>query len=139
MTFLEDYSFWIESEEKIIQWFISNGYTVERNDKTAIHDFSFSFKGRKVNVELKTRKCLSSSYPDTLIGANKMGEAWNKFYTEGEETLFLFAFDDGLYYIAPLNYLPRKEFKLQRWDRGWIDKPKGWVYFETKDLIKIIN
>jgi hypothetical protein len=89
-----------------------------------------------VSIELKTRRCESTAYEDTLIWSNKLGEAWNRFYKNWEETLFFFQFIDWLFYINALDYLPKREYKLQRWDRG-IDSKKGWIYFNLKDLIKI--
>jgi len=136
-NFLNDYNFWIEWENKILQYFIDIGYKVQRNGITEIHDFIITNKSDiPIHIELKTRRCTVSQYEDTLIGANKLWEARNKYYSSWEETLFLFQYEDWLYYINPLEFLPRKEYVLQRWDR-WIDKKKGWIYFKTSDLKKI--
>jgi len=135
--FLKDYNFWIEGEEKILEYLIKLWYKVHRTESTDVHDFIITNKENiPIHIELKTRRCTSSLYEDTLIGANKLWEARNKYYTSWEETLFLFLYEDWLFYIKPLEYLPRKEYVLQRWDR-WIDKKKGWIYFKTSDLINI--
>ncbi len=135
---LADLEFWKENENVVEQWFKENGYQiVPSGSDTSIFDFHIELSWRKVNLELKTRRCAKDQYEDTLIGANKLWEAWHKFYANGEETLFLFSYTDGLYYLNPLEAIPRRSYTLQRWDRGGIDKPKGWVYYNTKDLKKI--
>lgn len=135
---MEDLSFWKESEKLIIKAFEEMWYKVDINWATSIHDFKFMKKGVITNVELKTRRCSKEQYPDTLIWANKLWEAWNKFYTNWEETIFLFKYTDWLYHINPFDFVPRREHKLQRRDRG-IDKKKWWLYYETEDLKEIIT
>lgn len=136
MGILEDLKFGEESEKKISDYLISIGYEVFSTKTTDIHDFVVSKNWKTVSIELKTRRCESTAYEDTLIWSNKLGEAWNRFYKNWEETLFFFQFIDWLFYINALDYLPKREYKLQRWDRG-IDSKKGWIYFNLKDLIKI--
>lgn len=135
--FTKDYILWIDNEDKVIKYLESVGYNIQRNGDTDIHDFIIlNSKGKPVNVELKTRRCTKDKYEDTLIWANKLAEAWKKYYSEGEETLFFFSYTDWLFLINPLEYIPRRDYKLQRWDR-WIDNPKGWLYYDTKDLKKV--
>lgn len=136
--FMEDYNFGVESEVKIIEYLEWLWYKVEApTTTTSIHDFIiYTEKWNKVNIELKTRRCNKDAYEDTLIWANKLWEAWNKYYKSWEETLFFFAYEDWLYYLNPFDITPRREFKLQRWDRG-IDSKKGWLYYNTDSLIKI--
>ena len=137
-NFKNDYNFWIENEDRVIKYLKSQWYKIEKqNDSTSIHDFTITFQGKPVNIELKTRRCNKESYVDTIIWANKLACAWEKFYSKGEETLFFFSYEDWLYFINPFDYLPRREFKLQRYDRK-IDSPKWWIYFKTKNLKKII-
>lgn len=137
MSFKKDYDFGTWNEIKILEYLKGRGYIIEaKDDKMSILDFVMSAEGKKVNIELKSRRCDKDTYPDTLIGANKLAEAYNKFYKNWEETLFFFSYKDWLYYINPLNYIPRREYKLQRWDR-WIDKPKWWLYYLTNNLEKI--
>lgn len=137
MGFKKDYNFGVENEEKVIAYLKSAWYTVEESkDDMSIHDFKITHNWNKVNIELKTRRCNKDTYEDTLIGANKLGEAWNKFYSKGQETLFFFSYEDWLYYINPFDYIPKREYKLQRWDR-WIDSAKWWLYYKTEDLKKI--
>lgn len=136
--FLKDYNFWIEWEEKILRYLQKEWYKVHKTENVAIHDFVVTNEQNiPIHIELKTRRCTASQYEDTLIGANKLGEARNKYYLNWEETLFFFLYEDWLYYIKPLEILPRKEYILQRWDRGNTDKKKGWIYYRSSDLIKI--
>ncbi len=137
MNFKEDYKFWTENEIKILEYLKSRGYKIEaKEDKMSVLDFVMDKDGKNVNIELKTRRCNRDTYKDTLIWANKLAEAYNKFYKNWEETLFFFSYKDWLFYINPFDSIPRREFKLQRWDR-WIDKPKWWLYFNTLNLKKI--
>lgn len=137
LKLLADLKFGEESEDDVKSLLEKQGYTVEKTSKTSITDFFLTKKvGRKeirYHAELKTRKCERSLYPDTMIGANKLGEAWNLFYREWVETLFLFKFTDWLYSYNPLQ-IYRTEFKAWRWDRGSIDWKKGWIYINNKDL-----
>ena len=135
---LEDLEFWKESEIKTKNIFKEMWYEVEETEQLAIHDFVFKKNWVRLNVELKTRRCKKNTYDDTLIGANKMWEAWNKFYSKWEETIFLFQYEDWLFFINPFDHTPRREYMLQRWDRG-IDKKKGWIYFKCDDLIEVIT
>lgn len=135
--FKEDYNFWIESEKKIVEYLNSIWFEITiPNSPTSILDFYITHNWIKVNIELKTRRCNKDDYKDTLIWANKLWEARNKFYKLWEETLFFFAYEDWLYYINPLDNIGRREYKLQRWDRG-IDSKKWWLYYNVEDLIKI--
>ncbi len=137
MGFKTDYEFGVENEWRVIEYLESNWYVIHREwNPTSILDFKITHDWRNVNIELKTRRCTKDAYEDTLIGANKLGEAWNKFYSKWEETLFFFSYTDWLFYINPFDYTPRRSFVLQRWDR-WIDSAKGWLYYNTKDLKKI--
>ena len=136
MGILEDLKFGEESEKKISDYLVSIWYEVTSTKATDIHYFVVSKWGTNVSVELKTRRCESTAYTDTLIWSNKLAHAWDRFYKNWEETLFFFQFTDWLFYINALDYLPKREYKLQRWDRG-IDWKKGWIYFNLTDLIRI--
>lgn len=136
MWILDEIQFGEEAEKAVEQYLLSIWYEVERTPWMAIHDFVIKKDNKIVSVELKTRRCSINTYPTTLIGANKLWEAWNRYYATWEETLFFFLFDDWLYYINPLSYIPDRQFKLQRFGR-WIDKAKWWLYYNTNELIKI--
>jgi hypothetical protein len=136
MSIEKDLKFWTLNELEVKKYLESIWYNVKVTDLTNIHDFIITKNKIKVNVELKTRRCDKDKYPDTLIGANKLWLAWDLFYKNWEETIFFFKFTDWLYYINPLDYLPKREYKLQRWGRG-IDKEKWWIYYQVKNLIKV--
>lgn len=136
-NFRDDYSFWVDNEWKIVEYLRKLWYEVETNHETSIHDWKITNNWRAVHIELKSRRCARDAYKDTLIWANKLGEAWNKYYSKWEETLFFFSYTDWLFYINPLDYLPRRDYVLQRWDRWDFDKAKWWIYFDTKDLKNI--
>lgn len=135
---LADLALWESSEDLLLKWFERNWYTIRRSENpNAILDFTLEHNWKNVHLELKTRRCNKADYEDTVIWANKLAEAWSKFYSYWEETLFLFQYLDGLYYISPLDVVPRRQHTLMRWDRWWIDKPKGWIFYKTENLIKI--
>lgn len=137
-NFKEDYSFWINKEEEIVTYLESLWYSIESNWKTSVHDWRITNEWRTVHIELKSRRVECLKYDDTLIWANKLGEAWNKYYKDWEETLFFFSYTDWLYYINPLNIIPNnREYKKFRWDRWEFDKPKWWVLYNVRDLKKI--
>ncbi len=61
----------------------------------------FDYVSSKYNIEIKRRTCSYYSFFTTYIESNKLVERDNK------ETIFVFDFEDGLYYI---NYSQNKEF-----------------------------
>ena len=130
---LSDLKFGEDSEDLVLNILEERGYTVEKTSKTALTDFFITKGAKRFHAELKTRTCSRVKYEDTMIGANKLGEAWNLYYKEGIETLFLFKFTDGLYSYNPIKQY-RTEYKAWRWDRWGIDKKKGWIYVNNKDL-----
>lgn len=140
-TFIWDYTYWTKKEEIIKELLEKEWFTVELSEsKTSLHDLTFS-KGKTASFtgEIKSRRVEKNKYKDTLIGANKLAEAYAAYYKDGVEPIFFFIYTDGIYYLNPFDCLERREYKLQRWDRGWIDKKKGWLYFNTEDLINIKN
>ena len=56
----------------------------------------FDFVSDKVCVELKSRTCKHDTYPDTMIGKNKVNYATK---ATNKEFYFVFNFTDGLYYF----------------------------------------
>jgi len=98
--------------------------------------FCFDFSSDSCYVELKSRRCTSSKYPDTMIGMNKLNYASKS----RKPVYFAFGFDDGLYYwkynkedIDNGNVEVRKG---GRTDRG-MDEIKDYGYIKTKCLIKV--
>jgi len=131
---LHDLSFWEKKEETFVSILTKEWWTeIKRKGKMNVHDYiATSPKGEKFSLELKTRRCEKNQYDDALIWANKLAEAWSLYYKEWLTTLFVFQYVDWVFYINPLDYSPRREFKLQRFDRGNVDNKKGWIYFKTE-------
>ena len=136
---LNDIAFGEKAEDTVITLLREQGWTeIEKTGKMNVHDYrATNSEWTKFSLELKTRKCTKEQYEDTLIGANKMAKAYELFYKEGIETLFLFSFTNGLFYLNPFDHSPRREYKLQRFDRGGVDSKKWWLYYDTTSLKEI--
>jgi hypothetical protein len=84
----------------------------------------------KYSYELKSRTNEYNKYPTTLIGLDKIGP----------NTIFLFYFTDGLYYIEYDKQL-FDTFEIKDFVRnvryGKIDKPKKYIYIPIISLNKI--
>jgi len=137
-SFAKDFHFWLESESKVGELFEKLWRTVQPTTDTDILDFKIIDKNKnEVWLELKTRRCAINTYPDTMIGLNKLIEAYKRYNKEWLYTIFVFQFTDWLYYINPFFALPRFDYRRGRYDRGGFDQEKGWIYYQTKDLIKL--
>ena len=134
-----DLAYWEAKEDTVIEKLEKAWWTeVEKTGKMNVHDYkAIDNEWTRWSLELKTRRCEKEQYSDTLIWANKLAKAWEIYYKTGVETLFLFQYTDGLFYLNPHNHSPRREFKLQRWDRGGVDDKKGWLYYNTNNLKKL--
>ena len=128
----EDIAFGVESEKdnyEIIKEFVCCP-ELQRNKRNDI----FDFESENILVELKTRKCLSNKYKDSMVGVNKLNYAKQK----GKETYFFFSFEDGLFYWK---YNLEEESKLRfgrggRFDRGRVEQNN--YFFIPIDLLKKI-
>ena len=140
VKFKEDYKFWVDKERDIGEMLEQKGYIIwEAHKTTDIHDISFSKWKNLYSWEIKSRRNTKDQYEDTMIGANKLEEAWWRYYKEWVETIFFFIFTDWIYFLRPFECIPRIEYKAGRWDRGAIDRKKGWAYFATASLINIMD
>jgi hypothetical protein len=75
----------------------------------------FDFEADNTLVELKSRRCNSWTYPDTMIGYNKIQYAYDN---PDKNIIYCFNFQDGLYYHRfnpEINYKPKI---AGRCDRG---------------------
>ena len=128
----KDLSFGIQSESdnyEIIKGVV-NCPTLEKTKRGCI----FDFESENILVELKTRKCISTKYKDTMIGLNKLNYSKSK----GKDTYFFFKFDDGLFYWK---YNTQEEGRLRfgrggRYDRGRVEE-NNYFYIPTDLLTKI--
>jgi hypothetical protein len=93
----------------------------------------FDFECDDTLVELKGRRCKHDTYPDTMVGYNKIAYALE----HPEKTfIFCFSFQDGLYYHKfnrELDYTPRTG---GRCDRGRPEYKK-YTYIPITKLLKI--
>jgi hypothetical protein len=91
----------------------------------------YDYKDDNTYYELKTRNNCLNEYPTTMIGYDKINK--------DKETIFLFKYIDGLYYIK-YNKDNFKDYNLKlfrRTDRGCKEKLKYYIYIPIEDLIKI--
>lgn len=91
----------------------------------------YDYKDNDTYYELKTRNNCLNEYPTTMIGYDKINK--------DKETIFLFKYIDGLYYIK-YNKDTFKDYNLKlfcRNDRNCKEKLKYYMYIPIEDLIKI--
>jgi len=137
-SFTKDFAFGLEGESNVWELFENLGWKVEPTNNTDVLDFKIIDKhSNEVWIELKTRRCEINTYPDTMIGLNKLIEAYKRYNKEWLYTIFVFKFTDWLYYINPFFALPRFDYRKGRYDRGGFDSEKGWIYFKTTDLVRM--
>lgn len=84
----------------------------------------FDFQGTNTRYELKSRRCNSWTYRDTMIGLNKLDAVNGNF-------IFLFQFYDGLFYVK----YDKEQFDTFRRDRGY----KDYLFIPKERLIKILT
>jgi hypothetical protein len=94
---------------------------------------SYDFECDTFKYELKSRNIKYGTYPTIIIGCNKI--------IAGTKQIFLFKFNDELYYIRyrqkVFNEFERKQFK--RFQRtGYNDKNQECFFIPIDKLIKII-
>jgi len=91
----------------------------------------FDFEGKNSRYELKSRRCESKTYLDTMVGVNKLESV-------GDNFIFLFKFTDGLFYIKYEKEIFDKfrRGKGGRYDRG---RPeiKDYLFIPKERLTKI--
>ena len=87
----------------------------------------FDYSNHTTFVELKSRNCLSTKYPTTMVGMNKIKEC-----TAGFDYYFFFKFIDGLFYwkYSPNKYVVRTG---GRSDRGRVEI-NDYLYIPVNDL-----
>jgi len=132
----EDKEFGIlqENEKKNIidQYFACNSVKLSEH-----HCYDFYDKKTQTYYEIKSRKNAYNSYPDTVVGYNKIEYIPSR---PGRLFYFIFNFTDGLYYIK----YEQKLFdtfivkKFGRWDRGKYEI-KDHIFIPIKYLTKLTN
>ena len=98
--------------------------------KTKNINASFDFEGKNILIELKSRRCKSSTYPTTIVGSTK----FKKLDPDKTDHYFVFKFTDGTFYIKynPGIFRHYEEKSICRRDRGRIEK-------QTHILIPVDN
>lgn len=130
-SFYKDYNFGIENENLVIDKIRT--FFQEEINKTNSKFCKWDFEGTNNVYELKTRTCNKNKYPTTLIGKDKV-------IHNGKTQIFLFNFQDGLYYIQ---YDPEifKDFKCEMFKRiqrgDYNDKEKLYYFIPVEVLKKI--
>jgi hypothetical protein len=100
------------------------------NVKQTKQNHPFDFIAENTYFELKSRRCNHDTYPDTMIGFNKIQYA--RQYPD-KNYVFLFKFIDGLY---KHHFIPEKQYTLRqggRYDRGQ-PEIKQYAYIPISDL-----
>ena len=128
--FFKDYEFGIIQENKILP--ILKEFLVDKTIYKLEKNNCFDFKGDNKYIELKSRHCILSKYPTTMLGLNKIQKA----STLTENVYFFFSFDDGLYY-----WQYNKDYELEikcggRCDRGKFEI-KEYCYIPIDMLTKV--
>jgi len=128
MSFKQDYYFGLDQEEKVLP-IIRNFFN--RDIQKSINKFErFDYSDEKYKYELKSRNNTYNKYLTTLICADKISK----------NSIFLFNFLDGLYYIkyrkSKFNKFEKKLFvRNKRYD--YDDKEKDYIYIPIEYLKKI--
>lgn len=93
----------------------------------------FDFISSECLIELKSRRCGVNTYPDTMVGLNKLEYAKKHI---DKKVIFCFNFNEGLYYHI---FSPDKHYSIReggRCDRGR-SEIKSYFYINSTDLIKV--
>ena len=93
----------------------------------------FDFINADTLIELKSRRCGINTYPDTMVGLNKLKYA--KEHPD-KKVIFCFNFNEGLYYHK---YTPDKEYSIRqggRNDRGKAEI-KSYFFIKSNELTKV--
>jgi hypothetical protein len=122
MTDFDTFKFGKEHEEKFIETFRSK---FDQNlEKTKKRFSLFDFTSEATYLELKSRRCASVTYKDTMVGKNKFDLAEK---LEDKNIYFCFSFTDGLFYWK----YNKDQLDLIKFRRGGYRNPSG--RWEIKD------
>ena len=105
------------------------GKDIQKTHKWA----TFDFEDDKTQLELKNRRCSSTTYPSMMIGLNKILKAEK---TTDKKSVFLWNLNDGLFFWD----YNKDEYDVGnggRWDRGK-DERKTTAFIPMKHLTKVI-
>jgi hypothetical protein len=125
----KDVSFGLNSEKNILDTFrkIFGNDLNRTENKYAL----FDFENEETLVELKTRRCSSKAFQDTMIGHNKYSFAMES----PKKTYFCFKFTDGLFIHE---FKKNKEYTIRDFERyreGEFTRPH--VFINNCEMIKV--
>lgn len=125
--FTTDFAYGINKENELLET-LSNKFG---ELKKCPNRYSlFDFYGEECKVELKSRRCNHNTYPDTMVGYNKLQYAKKN---PKNKYIFAFNFQDGLYYHT-IDLL--KDYNIR--DGGGNGRAiKPYVYIPIEELTKI--
>ena len=126
----KDLQFGFAEEDRLLKFIQSKyGDTFEKTPD----DHPYDYTDGQTYIELKSRRCNHNTYPDTMIGFNKLMYATNR---PENKFVFLFNFKDGIY---KHDFCPDKTYNIKkggRSDRGRLEL-KQYAYIPVYQLIKI--
>lgn len=128
MHYKDDYLFG-KNQEKRIKPILDKHFKVELTHSSEQYS-KYDFECDEFYIEIKSRKCSYNSFPTTLLTCNKITNV-------SKDLIFVFNFNDGIYYIKYdqdrfNNYL-KKSFSRS----GFSFDYKDYYYIPINDLLKI--
>tara|TARA_R110000737_G_scaffold129543_3_gene161826 strand:+ start:6585 stop:7007 length:423 start_codon:yes stop_codon:yes gene_type:complete len=133
-TYNQDNSYGTKREELVVQFLNDNEFK-EDNFKLYKYQYStYDMVNNEYIAELKSRRNLKTTYPDTMVGYNKVREAEQRVSSKKYRFYFLFS-DYKLYYWD----FKEGEYEIRkggRRDRGR-DEIKDYAYILCDKLILV--
>tara|TARA_R110000803_G_scaffold11657_1_gene34674 strand:- start:1326 stop:1766 length:441 start_codon:yes stop_codon:yes gene_type:complete len=130
----QDNTFGHEREKLVVKYLNENGFQ-EDNFKLFNYKYStYDMRNNQYIAELKSRRCLKETYPDTMVGYNKIKEAEEEKSDKIYRFYFLFN-DFKLYYWD----FKEGEYEIRRGgrhDRGRAEV-KMYAYINCDKLILV--
>jgi len=128
-----DIEFGTDNEQKLL-CHIQKFFNDDSIEKIECKYSPFDYAGNNIFIELKSRRCNSSTYPTTIIGTNK----FNKIQ-QNNKYILIFSFTDAILYIEYDEQL-FDTFNIKtvsRRDRGRVESAK-YYHIPIKKLKPII-
>jgi len=132
MGFVRDYQFGKTNEERVL---IKLCKVFDEQILPTTEFCSWDFESDSAIYELKSRNHNSNTYPDVMIGYNKIQP-----FNNNKPQYFLFNFTDGLFYIK-YDEDVFADFELKLFKRegrnDYVDKPQVVCHIPIKNLTRI--
>jgi len=130
----KDIYFGMQSELSVLEFLKTDYPDIQKTEPSSHpYDFVTTVDNQVTYFELKTRRCNSFTYPDTMIGYNKI--LYAKKYPD-KNYVFLFKFCDGLF---KHHFNPNKEYTVRKGGRYDRARPEisNYAYIPITELIGI--